>query len=181
MIKKRFILAQGSMDGACFLYSMANATKALTGKETIDAQCWSDMLRGLTHVGDFLDQLVGTERRDTRPGRQIAMVEQMMRALAPDTGIVVSLVPYDELTGRRLAALIDAHSVLVVGTQEHWVCAVDIDFEARRLLVADSSELLESEKYAEKRGGQFGRIFNKKWSAAPQKRYASAFRISLAG
>lgn len=172
-----FILAQGSMDGACFLYSIANAVKALTGSERLSAQHWSNMLQTLKRVGDFMDQQVGTENCDPRPQRQMSMVSRMVKELAPNHRIRVSLVSSDDLTGRRLAALLDPKSVLVVGTQDHWVCAVDIDYEGRNLLIADSSQLHETEQYKERTDGRFGRVSNNTWSAARQKRYHCAFRI----
>lgn len=178
---KRFILAQGSMDGACFLYSVANAAKALTPTRSLREQHWSDMLQRLTRVGDFMDQQVGTGNSDPKPEQQVVMVRQMVRALSPLCEIAVYLVDEDDLTGRRLAALIDPDTVLVLGTKSHWVCAVDVDHEGRQLLVADSSQLHEVVPYAEKREGRYGRVSNNNtWSAAPQRRYYRAFRISVA-
>jgi hypothetical protein len=176
---ERFILAQGSMDGACFLYSVANAAKALTGGQSLRTQHWSSMLQTLKRVGDFMDQQVGTENFDPRPERQAGTVHRMMKELTPSRSISVSLVSSDDLTGRRLAALLDPKSVIVVGTQDHWVCAVDIDLEGRHLLVADSSQLHEAEQYTERTDGRLGRVFNNTWSATPQKRYYCAFRIEV--
>lgn len=174
---ERFILAQGSMDGACFLYSIANAAKALTGSKSLPPQHWSDMLQTLQRVGDFMDQQVGTENSDPRPQHQMGMVCRMVKALTPNRSIEVSLVSADDLAGKRLAALIDPESVLVVGTPDHWVCAVDVDQEGRNMLVADSSQLHELGHYTEQTDGRFGRVSNNTWSAAPQKKYYRAFRI----
>jgi hypothetical protein len=174
---ERFILAQGSMDGACFLYSVANAISALSGGKSITSQHWSDMLQSLKRVDDFMDQQVGTENCDPRPQHQMGMVRRMVKALTPNQSVAVSLVPADDLTGKRLAALLSPESVLVGGTQDHWVCAVDVDQEGRNLLVADSSQLHDVEHYTERTDGRFGRVTNNVWSAAPQKRYYRAFRI----
>jgi hypothetical protein len=168
------------MDGACFLYSVANAAKALTRNKNVSPQRWTDMLQTIKRAGDFMDQQIGTENCDSRPQHQNTMVSRMMAALAPTDGITVSLVADEHLTGRRLAALIDPETVLVVGTLDHWVCAVDVDEEGRNLLVADSSQLHEVGGYVEQGAGQFGRISNNTWSAAPQKRYYRAFRIGVA-
>lgn len=176
-LHERFILAQGSMDGACFLYSIANAAKALTGSKRLRAQHWSNMLQTIKRVGDFMDQQVGTENCDPRPRQQVELVRRMMKELTPNHSVTVSLVPSEDLTGKRLSALLDQKSVLVIGTQNHWVCAVDIDHDGRNLLIADSSQLHETKHYKERIGGRLGRVSNNAWSAAPQKRYYCAFLI----
>jgi hypothetical protein len=81
------------------------------------------MLETLKDGGDFMDQQVGTGKSDPWPQHQAQMLARMMPALISDRGIKVSLVSEDDLTGKRLATLIDPENVFVLGPLEHWVSA----------------------------------------------------------
>lgn len=119
----RFIRAQGDLDGACFLYSLANAAQALSGKRISDA-VWSKLVRIIHNPQDYLSVKVGTLHTDDNPIFQESLAQQYLNVLSP--GVALHANTIHELgDGANPERYIGEKTVLVSADEEHWFCIVD--------------------------------------------------------
>lgn len=169
----RKISAQGDFDGACFLYSIANAVAALTGSQLSAAQ-WKKSIKTLPfRVDDFLTCL-GT---DSLNGRQIYFdeISRHFCEQSKDNSFAVSSKDGIK-TATSLRNTITEGSVAIVALHEgaHWVCVVDAD--ASHFYISCSAEALRAgTTYMEARSPNLGRVFNRKSKFAEMniwKKYA---------
>lgn len=140
----RSILSQGDNDGACFLYSLANAALCLGADADSVRTNWSAAVSGLRNPRAYLDYNEGT--RDNTIKADVLLGTQFLDALCPDS-FVVSTLNHNA----NLLAAVEHHlnqdSVLVIDNQEHWFCIVDVRGEV--LHAACSGMLNEPTAYEE--------------------------------
>lgn len=128
---RRTIHAQGDLDGACFLYAIANAFTALTRRPP-DLKAWGARVRDLPHATVFMDGATGTTGvYETTPALLVSAAEQLL-ADGPGPDLVVELAP-GAASIASVADLISARSVAVLRYRgsarhakkvDHWVCGV---------------------------------------------------------
>jgi len=138
----RKILAQGDKDGACFLYSIANAYVALTGK-TITRSKWTSAIRASPFkMEDFLSGR-GTEKLD-------------------DNTEYFEVTSQWKLTRKSLCTTITKNQVAItaINNGNHWICITD--FENEKFNIACSSKALDDIlNYTENSSIEFKRTYNK--------------------
>lgn len=155
---KNFIRTQGDLDGACFLYALANATQAITNLQ-ITTTAWSAMVAELSNPMDFLDQGCGTRHSDGDVFKQENLANRLLKGLSPRGALTAkNLSPlnkhcaFDEIITNR--------SALVLGSPQHWYCIVD--FDSDNLYIACSWSLHEQgHQYKERKSRRLGRTYNR--------------------
>lgn len=124
----RFIRSQGDLDGACLLYSLANAAQSLTGRQVQVAE-WSAMIQSLPSTPstrDFLDSTEGSRASDDDKVAQAELARSALGILSPTQTLTVETV--EKLRDGSLAlAKPEEGNVLVCANQQHWFCIVDSD------------------------------------------------------
>ncbi|MDR3640553.1 MAG: hypothetical protein P4L39_04455 [Humidesulfovibrio sp.] len=190
---KRWIYAQGDLDGACFLYSIVNAFIALTHGEL----GFASICKAFGQVdfpGDFLNGEVGTTGH--YDGNYDMLRDNMQRVLAAlgEARFQVSRIA-GAFALSDVASKVGHDSVVVVRYKgdskyaqnvDHWVCAVDCDPSRQLLHVACSIRLLKacggaSCHYAEHHCARYERWSNDILSAAYPHVLVEgeAFQVSL--
>jgi hypothetical protein len=122
-VNKLKIYSQGELDGACFLYSVANAIRAVSGK-AISRADWSRAVERLPfRVNEFLSGY-GTGVLDQHPGILAAFAKSFAAGLR-STVVIEAL---SELSEDDLEAAIEDGGALIasVDNGEHWVAIVEI-------------------------------------------------------
>src|SRR5687767_7158440 len=130
---QRTIYSQGDLDGACFLYSAANAYTALTNRKP-DLARWARAIQQVPHPADFLDPTCGTTiNYEQDPNLLGDALEMIFRAVAID-GPRIDFTWHPEAAGfGDVAELIDGQSVALfrysgntryARSIDHWVCGV---------------------------------------------------------
>ncbi len=128
---RRTIHTQGDLDGACFLYAIANALTALTGNSP-DLKAWGSCVRELPHVVNFIDGSVGTNGfYETAPGALVSAAERLLASasstefLVESDGEAQSLEVVAKMIGERSVAVLRyLGSSRRAKDVDHWVCAV---------------------------------------------------------
>lgn len=136
---KRHILAQGDLDGACFLYSLLNAYISLTsrtpGKQGWDKRFYERWDRAATfvpHLPDFFlcaddNDYSGTGRYNDDPRLYAFVTERVMDKMSTEIekGRFAVKIHEDATTPMDLKAFVREKSVaLVCPNTEHWVACV---------------------------------------------------------
>lgn len=162
----RQILTQGDLDGACFLYCLANTAQALTCKP-VDPADWTRGILALPFdMRDFIAGR-GTEKLDKDPDSLIALARGFLRELVVNS-VIVWQDPIRTL--QQLRSLVTAHQVVImaVDNDAHWVTIVDVD--EREVFVACSVQALDGyQPYPEPLSPTFGRHFNRRVTFASLK------------
>ncbi len=151
----RVIHTQGDLDGACFLYAVANAYTALT-HQAPSLEGWARGLRQLPHVIDFMDGCVGTTGGyTTEPGLLEPAANRVLEALSGEPGkLRAGLVP-SPCDLSSVGRLISPSSVAVFRYDggahhardvDHWVCGVAADPSASTVHVACSIRYLDASR-----------------------------------
>lgn len=124
MRRKNSILGQGSLDGACFLYSLANAVQCLSRKP-ITSSRWSKLVPALVEPRDFLTDRTGTRNSDNDPNLQEALAQQYLQILSPRIPLTVTTLHGLCNHSEPHEAIFD-HSVVVMQNAEHWFCLLEV-------------------------------------------------------
>lgn len=153
----RKILAQGDRDGACLLYSLANAAQAMSGKE-ITEENWTSALDALPFAtGEFL-----TERGSAGLDHFPHCLELLGTTFLASAGLEVDVVWTDRLSSpARLKKHLDAGDLLIMEVDDgaHWVTAVDASSD--EVFFACSLQLLGADRpYREELSPHLTRLFN---------------------
>jgi hypothetical protein len=154
------ILGQGHLDGACFLYAIANAQKCLSDRQNtaVPAKRWGEMI-SLLNAADFLDLGIGTQRTDDNAELQEQLALQCISKLDPKATFAVKTIKELGATS-RFDQHVTNQSVILLPTQEHWYCLVDSQDKVAYL--ACSSHWQEAgEKYQEAVSPRLKRVYNK--------------------
>ncbi len=163
MSSTRQILAQGDRDGACFLYCLANAAQALTGKPVTGAR-WTRCILSLPY--DMRDYLAGrgTEKLDAFPELLVGMARAFLDAL----GLRATIAWHERIdTLEVLQQQVSSTQVLIMAVDNgaHWVTVVDVS--GQETFAACSAQALErNQQYAEQLSPNFGRHCNRHQSFA---------------
>jgi len=153
------IIGQGHMDGACFLYSIANAMQCLTDRtnKAVPAKNWAEMV-SLLNASDFLDSRIGTMKTDKNAELQEQLALACISKLDPASNYSIKTVK-DLNASSRFEQYVTKETVVLLPTQEHWYCLVDSQDKVAYL--ACSSAWQETrEKYQEGSSPRLNRVFN---------------------
>ena len=167
----RTIYTQGDLDGACFLYALANAYRALTGSEA-KLERFGACVQALDHATDFF-YTGTTDHYEGDPALLLRAATGLLAAL--DEGGALRVEPCPEVCAREdLAALIGPNAVAVfrymgsaryAANADHWVCAVAAEGAPPLLYVACSIRYSDATReggaaYAERAHAPLGRRSN---------------------
>ena len=142
---RRTIHTQGDLDGACFLYAIANAYTAITG-EVPTLKEWGTSVRELPHLAELIDPTVGTRASYENAPKLLVQAAEQLLSGSSDPSVAVEWLPAVR-TWEEVADLIDERSVVVLRYRgasrfakdvDHWVCAVASEAGPTRLHVACS-------------------------------------------
>jgi hypothetical protein len=171
------ICSQGGFDGACFLYSIANAYTALTGKKPTQRN-WDKALKNIPFLSDFMTSDMGTKQYD----ENLALYEFTIKTMLDYFSLgKVKIESYPDMNKvQNIKRLLGKKSVVIVNIKsEHWV--VVVDSSDQEFQVACSFELMKKgSKYEEHISKGLKKSFNKtlpidgKWLHSP-----SVFKISV--
>ena len=153
----RKILAQGDLDGACYLYSIANSYAALTCKQLTGTQ-WKRSLRASPFKLDDYLCGQGTEALDDTQDYLEGLCRNFLGRI-PNTQFEVTR--REDVSPRLLRAALTEKQVAIVAINDgdHWVSIVDAD--KKQFYVACSAVALASKTpYIEERSPNFQRAFN---------------------
>ena len=156
-MRRRTIHSQGDLDGACFLYSAANAYTALTGRSPVLAR-WARAIQSVPHPADFLDPTCGTTLNYEQDPNLLGHALETIFAAVGKDGPRIDFTWHPEAAGfDDVAELIDSRSVALFRYQgntrfarnvDHWVCGVSARRprmeRAGRIYVACSSRLVDA-------------------------------------
>jgi hypothetical protein len=161
---KRHILAQGDLDGACFVYSLINAYVSLTarkpGNQGWDKRFydrWDRATAFIPHLTDFFrcgfeNKYSGTGRYKDDPRIFAYTTERVLDKISTEaeSGQFKTIVHQDATTPKDLDDLIHSTSVaLVCPESEHWVVCVQCDSAPYTVWVACSWRYHLFEDYQE--------------------------------
>lgn len=161
-MSKPQISSQGEYDGACFLYSITNAYKALTGKKPSQEK-WDDAIQRVPYNSDFLVN-VGTANYDDDMALYEITTKRMLKCFAPKKYVFDIKSFPEEKKVPPLQKLITENSVVILieklgENSEHWLTAVD--FDEHNIYFANSWKLVNmGTKYSEQKSPTFNRIYN---------------------
>ncbi len=158
----RKYLMQGDLDGACFLYSIANSVVVLTSRKPTVSQ-WSKALQYIPFSSDFLNGKVGTKNYDDRSELYRFAASQALSEYSPTNEFIVTDHPRAKSIS-DIKGLISINSVVVLNlNEEHWVCVVDVD-ETSSSLLSVCSDLGDRINHYEESGCKFQRKYNRVYS-----------------
>jgi hypothetical protein len=157
MKRRRSIHSQGDLDGACFLYSAANAYTALTGRSP-DLARWARAVQGVPHPADFLDPTCGTTLNYEQDPSLLGDALETICAAVGKEGPRIDFTWHPEAAGLEdVTELVDSRSVALfryhgntryARNMDHWVCGVAVRRprleRAGRVYVACSSRLVDA-------------------------------------
>lgn len=166
MKNERQILAQGSRDGACFLYSLANAVQALT-ETNFNEKTWWAGLRSLPFdMSDFLSGR-GTEKLDDEPDLLISLARNFISA----SGSAIELKwvhGINDITTIKKQLSKESLLVIEVDAGDHWVTVVDTA-DGLILSACSAMALGSTAPYSELTSDVYGRRFNRQDSTEELK------------
>ena len=164
-MKKKY-LTQGDLDGACFLYSIANSVVALSGRKPTVKQ-WSKALKYIPFSTDFIDGDVGTVNYDENVSLYKFAIEQSITEYSPSNDYEVKIYPQVSSI-KEVDGLISDSSVVILNISgDHWVCVVSVDIENNRLLTACSDVMDRMYNYFEK-PCDYNRFYNREYSLSEE-------------
>lgn len=156
-MKNRKILAQGDRDGACFLYSAANAGFALTGKK-ISMASWTKAVRSTPFdMNDFMTGL-GTERLE-----QPAYLENLAADFLSYTNKKIDINYFENIPElKQIRRFVDDSSVMILGVYKdtHWLTVVDIKDDNFYCACSSLALSVNNEKYFELKSPNYERYYN---------------------
>jgi hypothetical protein len=119
---KRKIYSQGVFDGACFLYSLANAVRSVT-RQAIPEEDWAHSIARLPFSTKDLLGGSGTEKLDDTPGALLIASRMFVEGLRDDIAVSeISGAPTaiaETLSSRRAV-------VAAVDNGSHWVAVLEV-------------------------------------------------------
>lgn len=168
-VMTRKYLMQGDVDGACFLYSVANSVIALGWRRKINSQqwvdAWANALEFVPFSSDFLNGNLGTQNYDNNSDLYgFAVRQALSEYMVVDDEYKYK---YDVTTHPKINSikgvknLILEDSVVVLNISgDHWVCVVDVDENLSSLLSVCSELGGRVNNYQEK-DCRFNRKYNR--------------------
>lgn len=155
----REILAQGDRDGACFLYSIANAVGALACKP-VDHDEWLEGIHALPF--DMRDYLAGsgTVKLDSNQH----YLEDFCQNFLVGLGVNAKITWHEDLkSASELKNILSPYNVFImaVDDDEHWVVIVDTDDKDTVFIACSAEALNGTYPYIEEISSQYHRAYNK--------------------
>lgn len=132
---QRKLFSQGDLDGACFLYALANAVVALTGVELKSR--WPGAIQQVPKPEAFLRFDGGTAVFDDDFSTLLPVAEPFVAALCRDVRVEI----VSGVDRRRLSQIANGDTVLAMCNPDHWFAVVEAD--ETHAWVACSARLLE--------------------------------------
>ncbi len=180
MNKSNKIISQGEYDGACFLYSAANAYRTLIQKKPTQKR-WNEMLKWIPFASDFISTN-GTLRYDNDMALYKFTLERYFNNNSSSSSFSFEISPYPDIKSpSELSKLIQSNSVVILNiNSEHWVACVELDNKCA--FVACSDQLrIKRENYIEYKSPIFKRQYNLEMAIGTQYRVhnPSVFQIKL--
>lgn len=181
----RTILAQGDLDGACFLYSLANAARCLVPKSATPFM-WTKLLSAVgKSARNYLDGRIGTEPSDHDWQLQQSIAQQYMDILCPKNRVIA--LTFDGLDGASVGRYVTRRSVVVMPEKTHWSCLVEVRQEdAYVACSARWGQVLESQPkhslptYVEDKSPRLKRTYNLKRPTSELKLFEGrAIKLTL--
>lgn len=154
----RRIFAQGDLDGACYLYSIANSYAALTFKQLTGTQ-WKHSLRALPFKLDDYLSGQGTEALDDTPDYFEGLCRNFLGRIR-NTRFEVARSEKVSSSSLRAALTEKQVAIVAINNGEHWVSIVDAD-QQQFYLACSAVALASKTPYKEERSPNFKRAFNK--------------------
>lgn len=153
------IYSQGNLDGACFLYAIANSYKALSGKQ-VSPTAWSKALNWVCYIEDFMDRRIGTERYNDNTALFELVITNMLNELSSFEVKHVkcsNLESIKKLISQKSVAMFCYKIVNSNGKEivNHWTCGVDMSKDPLGIHVACSDC-----EAVPKRSDKFNRWYN---------------------
>lgn len=156
------IYSQGDLNGACFLFSIANAYKSLANKD-ITKSAWSKAVNGVFFLEDFMDGKLGTERYNANPLLFETVVNHMLGEFSDKVQFEVKHLKSSNLASTK--KYITESSVVIFcfrvenekGNEilNHWTCGVDLSDVPSEIQLACSSCAVDPQK-----GNRYHRWYN---------------------
>jgi len=161
---KRYILSQGDLDGACFLYSIINAYISLTvrrpgrqGWGNKFYKRWDKAIAYIPHLTDFficssINENGGTGRYDDNACLFKLAVERVLYEMSTqkEKGVFQVNIHEDRHHPSDIKKLISKNSVVIVCPDyEHWVVCVACKENPTIVYTACSAELHYFKEYNE--------------------------------
>lgn len=170
----RKIKSQGDFDGACFLYSIANAVISLNG--TVTPENWSSAIHSLPKPQSFLRQDIGTLAFDDDGEKLEIIAQKFLNNLSGDK----FKVKFHRANRKSIQPLIDDGSVVIISDPEHWFVVTEVDGDTAFISCSDALNSLGN-RYLEKLSTKFGHISNKKIKLSKLRVYRKmVFRVTKA-
>ena len=154
----RKILAQGDLDGACYLYSIANSYFALTSKQLTSAQWKHSLCASPFKLDDYLSGQ-GTEALDHTPDYLEGLCRNFLGEIK---NARFEVTRSENVSSRSLRAALSEKQVVIVAFSDgdHWVSIVDAD-QQKFYLACSAVALTSKAPYKEEKSPNFKRAFNK--------------------
>ncbi|MFQ2387905.1 hypothetical protein ACK32P_07475 [Aeromonas dhakensis] len=171
---ERKIKSQGDFDGACFLYSIANAVISLNG--TVTPESWSGAIHSLPKPQSFLRQDIGTQAFDDDGGKLEIVAQNFLNSLSN----YKFKVKLHQANRNGIQSLIDNNSVVIIGNPEHWFVVTEVYNDIAFIACSDALNFL-GEKYLEEFSTKFGHISNLKVNLSELRVFGKmVFRVTEA-
>lgn len=152
------IRLQGDMDGACYLYSLANAYQALTEKSVNEKQ-WSKLIDQVGNARDFLDVTNGTSRIDDILIKSTLLTDMHLKAIDKKFNFEIDLI--DCHNDIQNIGRLNKDTILIAANEEHWYCIVDFNGRNGKAMIACSAVWqIDPSKYKEKISPTLKRYYN---------------------
>lgn len=152
----RKLKSQGDLDGACFLYSIANAVISLD--DAVDAENWSHAISSLRlrECRSFFCQDVGTlDFDDNIRELEEKIAKPFLKSLSGKK-FAITVTPGER---QDLKDLIDENAVAIVGNREHWFVVTEVH-EGTVFVACSYTFNDDGCKYHEEASPKFGHISN---------------------
>lgn len=166
------IYSQGKFDGACFLYSIANAYSLLSNKEVTQSK-WDEALKWIPFSGDFITD-TGTIRYDENVSVYQFTIESMLESFSGKGKYFVKAYP-NISDPKKIKELIKQDTLVILNIDsKHWVVMVDASDKEAQIACSYQYNELEND-YREMVSTRYSRPYNdvksldvkKKWVHTP--------------
>lgn len=156
----RKFLIQGDLDGACFLYSIANSAVLLSSRKPTTKQ-WGNALQYIPFSADFLNGELGTKNYDDQHEIYSFAIKQALSEFSPSKNYKIKSYPQFEKI-EDIKNLISSSSVVILNINgDHWVSVSDLSISKKSLFTVCSDLGDRVNNYQENLCDNYGRYYNK--------------------
>lgn len=170
----RRLKSQGDLDGACFLYSIANAVISLN--DTVTAENWSSAISSLPKSRSFLRQDVGTLAFHDNGEELERVAKRFLKSLSSNK----FKVALHQGNRRSIERLIDENAVVIVSNPEHWFVVTEVHHDTVFAACSDTFNV-HGHKHPEEPTPKFGHLSNLRMKLSDVRVFGRmAFRVTKA-